>query len=188
MKSKWSFEPLQLKGAFLISPFCQDDNRGAFIKDYSKDLFAQNGLNHSLKEVFYTISHKGVIRAIHFQKIKQQAKLVRCIKGKIFDVIVDLRKDSPTFKKWLGFYLSEDNFVQIYVPEGFGHGYIVIEDSIVSYKCNENFYPEYDDGIKYDDSVIDIKWPYDQIGGKEKIIISDKDQNLKSVEEYFSEV
>ena len=91
--NKWNFEELEMKGAYLITPFFADDNRGGFLKDYSKEVFEQNGIVHDLKEVFYTISHKGVIRAIHFQRIKQQAKLVRCVSGKIFDVISTKNND-----------------------------------------------------------------------------------------------
>ena len=177
---KWNFEKLDLEGAYKITPFFADDNRGGFLKDYSKEVLEKNGINHDLKEVFYTISHKGVIRAIHFQRVKQQAKLVRCVSGKIFDVIVDLRKDSPTFKQWRGFYLSGENMVELLVPEGFGHGYLVLEESIVSYKCSEKFYDEYDDGIRFDDPDLEIAWPYDEIGGKEKVINSLKDNNLQS--------
>ena len=182
---KWNFEELEMKGAYKITPFFNDDNRGGFLKDYSKEMFENKGIKHDLKEVFYTISHKGVIRAMHFQRVKQQAKLVRCVKGKVYDVIIDLRKDSPTFKKWQGFYLSEDNMVELLVPEGFGHGYLVIEDSIVSYKCAEKFYGEYDDGIKFDDDDMGIIWPYEEIGGKEKLIYSEKDLNLQSFESFM---
>ena len=182
---KWQFEELEMKGAYKIAPFFADDNRGGFLKDYSKEIFEQNGIKHDLKEVFYTISHKGVIRAMHFQRVKQQAKLVRCISGKVYDVIIDLRKDSPTFMKWQGFYLSGENMVELLVPEGFGHGYLVIEPSIVSYKCAEKFYGEYDDGIRYDDPEMKIEWPYDEIGGKDKIINSVKDENLQSFREFL---
>ena len=177
---KWAFEKLELEGAYKITPFYADDIRGGFIKDYSKEVFEQNGINYDLKEVFYTISHKGVIRAMHFQRIKQQPKLVRCVHGKVYDVIIDLRKDSPTFKKWQGFYLSGENMVELLIPAGFGHGYLVIEDSIVSYKCAEKFYGEYDSGIRYDDPDMGIKWPYEEIGGKDKVINSEKDDNLQS--------
>lgn len=182
---KWNFEKLDLEGAYKIAPFYADDIRGGFIKDYSKEIFEQNGLNHELKEVFYTISHKGVIRAMHFQRVKQQAKLVRCISGKVYDVIIDLRNDSPTFKQWRGFYLTGENMVEILVPEGFGHGYLVIEDSIVSYKCAEKFYGEYDDGIRYDDPDLGIDWPYKEIGGKENVINSIKDDNLQSFSDFL---
>lgn len=182
----WFFKELELQPAYLITPFYSGDIRGGFLKDYSKELFESHGIKHDLKEVFYTYSHKGVIRAIHFQRTKQQAKLVRCIKGKIFDVIVDLRVDSPTFMKWQGFYLTEKNLLQILVPEGFGHGYLVLEDSIVSYKCAEKFYPEYDDGIKYNDLSLSIKWPFDEINGEENLIISEKDKNLKSISDFMN--
>jgi dTDP-4-dehydrorhamnose 3,5-epimerase len=182
---KWNFEKLDLDGVYLITPFYADDIRGGFLKDYSQEVFEQNGIHHDLKEVFYTISHKGVIRAMHFQRVKQQAKLVRCVSGQVYDVIIDLRKDSPTFKKWEGFYLSDDNMKEILVPEGFGHGYLVLEDSIVSYKCAEKFYGEYDSGIRYDDPDMGINWPYDRIGGKEKVINSVKDDNLQSFKQFM---
>ena len=117
MIQKFEFCNTDFEGAYLIKPFCATDIRGAFIKDYSKEVFEANGLEHNLAEVFYTVSHKGVIRALHFQRVHEQAKLVRCIKGKVFDVIVDLRPESPTFKKWQGFYLSEENMNELYVPE-----------------------------------------------------------------------
>lgn len=94
---RFHFQELNLKGAFLIQPFYSADARGGLVKDYNVDVFKSHGIIHELKEVFYTISKRGVIRAIHFQLIKQQPKLVRCISGHIYDVIVDLRPDSPTF-------------------------------------------------------------------------------------------
>ena len=114
MIQKFDFQELDLKGAYLIKPFFASDERGGLVKDYNIDTFKANGINHELKEVFYTISKKGVIRATHFQLVKQQAKLVRCIKGHVYDVIVDLRPDSPTFGKWMGFDLSEDNISSAY--------------------------------------------------------------------------
>lgn len=182
---KWNFEELEMKGAYKVTPFFADDVRGGFLKDYSKEVFEQNGIHHDLKEVFYTISHKGVIRAMHFQRVKQQAKLVRCVVGKVYDVIIDLRKGSPTFGKWQGFYLTQDNMVELLVPEGFGHGYLVLEDSIVSYKCGEKFYGEYDGGVKFDDENMGIVWPYEEIGGKENIIIAEKDKNLPTFKEFL---
>jgi len=181
MIQKFSFEELDLKGAYLIKPFVSYDERGCFVKDYSEEVFKENGVAHDLKEVFYTSSNKGVIRGIHFQRVKEQAKLVRCVYGKIYDVIVDLRKDSSTFGQWRGFYLSEENKNQIYVPKYFGHGYLVIEPSIVSYKCGEKFYGQHDDGIMWNDIEIGIDWPLDNI---EEIILSDKDKGLQSFNEF----
>lgn len=184
MIQKFEFEKLNLDGAFLIKPFCATDERGAFIKDYNVETFKNNGINHELKEVFYTVSKKGVIRAIHFQLIRQQAKLVRCVKGKVYDVIVDLRPDSKTFGKWQGFTLSEENNLSLYIPKFFGHGYLVLEDSIVSYKCNEVFFAEGDSGITYNDKDINVAWPFEEIGGQDKLIISEKDKSLMSLKEY----
>lgn len=172
----------------MIQPFCVTDDRGAFVKDYNIDTFRANGIKHELKEVFYTISKKGVIRAIHFQLVKQQAKLVRCISGHVYDVIVDLRSDSPTFAKWQGFDLTGENRKTLYIPQYFGHGYLVLEDSIVSYKCGEVFYNEGDTGIMFNDPDINIQWPFDKIGGIEKLIISEKDKNLMSLREYIKRV
>lgn len=184
MIQKFEFTELDLKGSYHIKPFNATDNRGSLIKDYNVEIFKSNGIEHELKEVFYTISKKGVIRAIHFQSVKQQAKLVRCISGHVYDVIVDLRPDSPTLGKWRGFHLTEKNTEMLYVPEYFGHGYLVIEDSVVSYKVNEVFYGEGDSGIMYNDPDIGIAWPFDLIGGKDNIIISEKDLNLLSFESY----
>lgn len=188
MIQKFHFEELDLKDAFLIKPFCATDERGGLIKDYNVDIFQANGIKHDLKEVFYTISKKGVIRATHFQLEKQQPKLVRCISGHVYDVIVDLRLDSPTFGQWRGFHLTGENTYSILVPAYFGHGYLVIEDSVVSYKAAEVFYGEGDSGIMYNDPDIGIEWPFDLIGGKDNLIISEKDLNLMSLKEYTKNI
>lgn len=184
MIQKFEFQKTRLEGAYLIKPFCATDERGGLIKDYNVDVFKANGIEHELKEVFYTVSHKGVIRATHFQLVKHQAKLVRCIKGHVFDVIVDLRPDSSTFGQWQGFDLTEENQYELYIPEFFGHGYLVLEDSVVSYKCDEVFYGEGDSGIMWNDADIGIDWPLDIIGGSENLIISEKDKNLMSFADY----
>lgn len=188
MIQKFDFKELEMKGAYEITPFYATDERGGFVKDYNIDTFKQNGINHELKEVFYTISKKGVIRAMHFQLVKQQAKLVRCISGHVYDVIIDLRPDSPTFGKWQGFDLTGENQKTLYVPQFFGHGYLVLEDSVVSYKCGEVFYGEGDAGIMYNDPDMGIDWPFEKIGGIENLIISEKDKNLMSLKEYIEKV
>lgn len=185
MIQKFEFEQTKIQGLIKVTPFNADDNRGCFTKDYSKEVFEANGIKHDLMEVFYTTSYKGVIRALHFQREKQQPKLVRCIHGHVYDVVVDLRKDSPTFKQWLGFDLTGDGHEEILVPAGCAHGYIVLEDSIVSYKCSEKFYGEYDDGIIWNDSDLAVAWPVDLIGGEKKVILSDKDKELQSFEEFM---
>ncbi|MCR5452973.1 MAG: dTDP-4-dehydrorhamnose 3,5-epimerase [Lachnospiraceae bacterium] len=184
MIQKFNFKKCSLEGAYVIDTFYATDERGGFIKDYNIDTFKENGLDYELKEVFYTVSKKGVIRANHFQLIKQQPKLVRCISGHVYDVITDLRPDSPTYKKWEGFDLYGDKPMELFIPEGFGHGYLVLEDSVVSYKCGEVFYGEGDSGIKWDDPDLGIEWPTELIGGRENMIISEKDLNLMSFKEY----
>lgn len=186
MIQKFEFKETEIKGLIEVTPFNADDIRGCFTKDYSKEIFEANGIKHDLMEVFYTTSYKGVIRALHFQRVRQQPKLVRCIYGHVYDVVVDLRKNSPTFKKWLGFNLIGDKHNEILVPAGCAHGYLVLEDSIVSYKCAEKFYGEYDDGIMYDDKIINVQWPFEKIGGIEKLIVADKDKNLQTFDEFMN--
>ncbi|MEN6417484.1 MAG: dTDP-4-dehydrorhamnose 3,5-epimerase [Clostridiaceae bacterium] len=178
MTQPFRFDPLPLEGAYCVTPFSAFDERGGFIKDYSAEAFAVNGISHPLKEVFYTLSHRGVMRALHFQLQRQQAKLVRCVSGHVYDVIVDLRPGSPTFGQWLGFDLTGENRTSLYVPRYFGHGYLVLEESIVSYQCAESFFAEGDSGILWNDPDLAIRWPLEKIGGADHMILSQKDQNL----------
>lgn len=184
MVQKWDFQELDLKGAYIIKPFFATDDRGGLIKDYNVDVFKEHGIEHELKETFYTISKRGVIRSTHFQLIKPQPKLMRCISGKVFYIIVDLRPESDTYGQYRSMFLSGDDITCVLCPAGFGQGYLVIEDSVMSYKASEVFCGEGDSGIAYNDSDIGIDWPFDLIGGKENLIISEKDLNLMSFEEY----
>lgn len=216
--TKWEFRETEIEGLWDITPFNADDVRGCFTKDYSKEVFEAHGIKHDLAEVFYTTSHKGVIRALHFQRVKQQPKLVRCIYGHVWDVVVDIRKDSSTFKKWLAFDLygtmgcgkltdcgidgltdcdakgsnqtirQSDNQTilrELLIPAGCAHGYLVLEDSIVSYKCGEKFYGEYDDGIMWNDPDIGVQWPLEKVGGLENVILAEKDMKLQSFREFL---
>lgn len=185
MIQKFDFRETEIAGLIEVTPFRAEDIRGCFTKDYSKEVFAEQGIEYELQEVFYTTSHKGVVRALHFQREKQQPKLVRCIHGHVYDVVVDLRKDSPSFQKWIGFDLVEERYNEILVPAGCAHGYLVMEDSIVSYKCAEKFYGEYDDGILWNDADIDVKWPLEKIGGEQNVILAEKDKNLQSFAEFM---
>lgn len=187
MIQKFEFKETAIKGLIEVTPFNADDVRGCFTKDYSKEVFEANGIKHDLQEVFYTTSHKGVIRALHFQREKQQPKLVRCISGHVYDVVVDMRKKSSTFKQWLGFDLIGEKHNEILVPAGCAHGYLVLEPSIVSYKCSEKFYGEFDGGIKWDDPDINVEWPLDKIGGRENMILADKDKELPTFKEFVEQ-
>ena len=181
---KFEFKETEIEGLIEITPFFSEDSRGYFLKDYASEMFAQNGYSHDLKEVFYTFSHKGVIRGLHFQREKQQGKQVRCIQGHIYDVIVDLRPDSPSFLCWKGFHLTEENRKSLLIPSGCAHGFLAIKDSLMVYKCSERFYGEYDDGIRWDDPDLKIEWPLSLVGGPNQIEFSEKDKGLQSFAEF----
>jgi dTDP-4-dehydrorhamnose 3,5-epimerase len=181
----FEFKELDLKGAYLIKPFYASDSRGGLLKDYNIDTYKSAGIDYDLKETFYTLNKKAVIRAIHFQLEKPQAKLMRCISGRVFYVIVDLRLGSDTFGEHRSMILSGDNPACILCPSGFGQGYLVLEEAIMSYKASEVFYGPGDAGIMYNDPELGIEWPFEMIGGKENMIISDKDLTLMSLKEYI---
>lgn len=185
MVNRFDFQELDLKGAYLIKPFYAFDERGGLIKDYNIEIFRDNGIEYELKETFYTLSKKGVIRAIHFQLDKPQAKLMRCICGHVYYVLVDLRLDSDTFGQWRHFELKGDTPTSILVPAGFGQGYLALEESIMSYKAAEVFYGPGDSGIKYDDADLKIEWPFQLIGGENRLVLSEKDISLMSLKEYI---
>ena len=184
MIQKFEFQELDFKDAYLIKPFVATDERGCLIKDYNIDTFTSAGISYYLKETFYTFSKRGTIRAIHFQLEHPQPKLMRCISGRVFYVIVDLRPESKSFGQYQSMELSGDNPICVLCPAGFGQGYLALEDSMMSYKASEVFFGPGDSGIKYDDPGIGIDWPFDIIGGKENLIISRKDLDLISFKEY----
>lgn len=188
MVQKFDFQEMDFKGAYIIKPFYAMDNRGGLIKDYNIDTFKAAGINYELKETFYTISKRGVIRSTHFQLTKPQPKLMKCISGRVYYVIVDLTPGSQTYGQYRHMELSDDNQVCILCPAGFGQGYLAIEDSIMSYKASEVFYDKGDSGIMYNDPDIGIEWPFDLIGGKKNLIISEKDLNLMSFKEYTAKM
>ena len=184
MISEMEFHETPLDGVWLIEPFCATDERGALIKDYNRTTFESYGITNPLKEEFYTVSRRGVIRANHFQAVKQQAKIVRCISGKVIDAVTDLRPDSPTFGKHVMYELSAENRLQLYVPRYCAHGYLVVEDSVVCYKADEEFYGPGDSGIMWNDPDLAIEWPLHIVGGEENLTISGKDRNLMSFQAY----
>ena len=179
-----TIEHTRLKGAVLIHPFYMEDSRGFFEKDFSYDYLRNNGFEYVIRETFTTFSKKGVVRGLHFQNQTLQPKIVRCVSGHIFDVIVDLRKDSPTFKEWESFDLRGDEKVSLIVPKGFAHGFMALEDSIVSYKCSECFSKENDSGIVWNDDSLSIDWPIQSLGDSE-VIISEKDSKLQSLRSFL---
>lgn len=177
----FKFNKTKIEGVYIIEPKVYGDHRGYFMETYSKKEFEENGLTVNFIQDNESFSKKGVLRGLHFQKEHSQGKLVRVIKGKIFDVAVDLRKKSKTYLQWVGVILSEENKTQFYIPEGFAHGFLVLSDTaIFNYKCTDFYHPEFDSGIIWNDKTINIDWPTE---GIEDLIFSQKDQELKSVEE-----
>lgn len=178
----FSFEKTELDGLCLIKPFLAEDNRGFFLKSYEKEIFKINGIETDIFETFESLSKKGVIRGLHFQTENPQSKLVRCVAGKVFDVAVDLRKGSVTYGKWYGEYLGSDNHLQLFVPQGFAHGFLSLTDnSVVSYTCSGKYSKGSDSGIVWNDKRIGIKWP---LCGGYDIIISQRDSELQTFEEF----
>lgn len=177
----FQFTPLELKGAYLVSNFYAGDNRGGFTKTFEKDIYAVGGIQFQLSETFASRSVKNVVRGLHFQTHRPQAKLVSVLSGSAWDVIVDLRPDSATFKKWTAHELSADNHMSFYVPRGFAHGFASLEDNTVMlYQCDGKYDRESDSGIRFDDPEIAIEWPIDE----GVAIHSARDLELESFQEY----
>ena len=171
------FTKTEIDGVYVINPKVFGDNRGYFMETYSAKDFLEAGLNYVFVQDNQSSSKHGVLRGLHFQKTYPQAKLVRVIKGEVFDVAVDLRKNSKTYGKWVGVCLSEENKKQLLIPRGFAHGFLVISDyAEFSYKCDEFYHPEDEGGIIYNDKDIGIKWP-----SVKDIILSEKDKIHKSL-------
>ncbi|NCE65118.1 dTDP-4-dehydrorhamnose 3,5-epimerase [Pseudoflavonifractor sp. 524-17] len=163
---------LELPGVRILEPQYFEDFRGYYCETYSKRTMAQHGIETIFVQDNHSLSlKKGIIRGIHFQNNpKPQIKLVRCTRGRVMDFAVDLRKDSPTFKKWVSVELTEENHKQIWIPSGFGHAFITLQDNCeVQYKVDELYYPEYDRAIAWNDPEISIDW------GTMDPIISQKD-------------
>lgn len=179
--AKFNFYETSLEGAYIIEPTVFGDQRGYFMETYHAGEFKEAGLDLTFVQDNQSKSKKGVLRGLHFQYENPQGKLVRVIKGKVFDVAVDLRKNSPTYGKWEAVILTEENKIQFYVPEGFAHGFLVLSDEAeFTYKCT-NFYDADDEGgILWNDSQIGIEWPIDEL---EEVILSEKDRKWKSLEE-----
>ena len=182
-----SIEKTPIKGLTIIHPHVFEDERGYFIKDFERSFYLKNGLPVDFIETNESKSKKGTIRGLHFQQRFSQGKLIRVIKGSVYDVAVDLRFDSPTFGKWMGFELSEYNHNILYIPDGFAHGFLALDDdSIFSYKCTNKYAPEFDSGILYNDPEIGVKWPVDRVGGWEHVITSAKDAMLQTLKEFIN--
>jgi dTDP-4-dehydrorhamnose 3,5-epimerase len=168
------FEETALKGAFLIRVEKIKDHRGFFARTWCRKEFLAHGLKGELAQSNVSFNtNKATLRGMHYQVAPyQEAKLVRCTRGAIYDVIIDLRTDSPTFKQWFGVKLTDDNYTMLYVPEGFAHGYQTLEDKVeVAYHSSQFYVSDAERGVRWDDPSINIEWPE-----TEERIISQKDQ------------
>ncbi len=175
----FTFTETKINGVYVIEQKCYGDNRGYFMETYKKADFDAAGLAYDFVQDNQSSSRKGVLRGLHFQKAHPQAKLVRVLRGEVFDVAVDLRRDSPTYGQWTGALLSDGNRRQFLIPRGFAHGFLVVSDQAeFAYKCDELYHPEDEGGIAWDDPEIGIAWP--EVG---EIILSEKDKHHPGLKE-----
>lgn len=179
--SKIKVKQTNIKDLYVIEPTVYQDERGYFMEIFNQKEFSKLVAEKNFVQDNQSFSFKGVLRGLHFQYKYVQAKLVRVIEGEIFDVAVDLRKDSNTYSNWFGVKLSGENKKSLYLPEGFAHGFLVLsERAILTYKCSELYHPEYEGGMIWNDRDINIEWPLDKI---DNLIISNKDKNLQKFKE-----
>ncbi len=169
-------------GVFVIEPQVFGDERGYFFESFNAERFrAQTGVEVTFVQDNESRSKRGVLRGLHFQREPHaQAKLVRVVQGRVLDVAVDIRPESPTFGKYVMTELSGENHRQMFIPKGFAHGYVVLEDDTVfQYKCDEYYHPEYEGGIAWNDPEIGIEWPL----AESEITLSDKDRKHPTLKE-----
>lgn len=171
----------EIEGLCVIEPTVFPDERGYFVETYNQKDMEEAGLNMNFVQDNQSMSVKGVLRGLHFQKQFPQGKLVRAIRGSVFDVAVDLRKGSSTYGKWFGIELSAENKKQFYIPEGFAHGFLVLSgEAEFCYKVTDFYHPGDEGGIAWNDPEIGIDWP---VSDDMKLILSEKDQNWKPLKE-----
>ena len=175
--------PCEIEGLYVIVPTVFKDERGYFVETYNQNDMKEAGLDMVFVQDNQSMSVRGVLRGLHFQKQYPQGKLVRVVRGKVFDVAVDLRKDSKTYGKWFGVELSAENMKQFYIPEGFAHGFLVLSDvAEFCYKCTDFYHPGDEGGLLWNDEEIGVEWPLEE--GVD-LIISEKDQKWKGLSETF---
>lgn len=165
------FTKCEIPGPVIVEPKVFGDDRGFFLESYKKSDFVNNGIGVEFKQDNHSLSSKGVLRGLHYQKPPfAQAKLVRVVSGAVWDVAVDIRKNSPTFKKWAAVELSGENKKMFYIPEGFAHGFVALTDHVqLMYKCSNEYSPQHDAGIIWNDPELAITWPVSDP------LLSDKD-------------
>lgn len=180
---KFNFIQTPLDGLTIVEPVVWSDERGFFMESYSLRDFEAGGIVAPFVQDNHSLSRRGVLRGLHFQRVKPQGKLVRVVRGSVLDVGVDLRPGSPTFGKWEAVLLSGENHRQLYLPPGFGHGFLALEDDThLCYKCTDYYYPEHDAGIAWNDPKLAIGWQLEKAGLRiEDLIVSGKDRALPTL-------
>jgi len=180
---KITVTPCDIEGLYVIEPTVFKDERGYFVETYNQNDMKEAGLDMVFVQDNQSMSTRGVLRGLHFQKQFPQGKLVRVVRGKVFDVAVDLRSDSETYGKWFGVELTEENKKQFYIPEGFAHGFLVLSDEAeFCYKCTDFYHPGDEGGLAWNDPEIGVEWPLEE--GVD-LIISEKDQKWKGLKDTF---
>ena len=176
--------PNGISGLYIIEPKVWGDHRGYFMETYNYNDMKENGIDAVFVQDNQSMSRKGVLRGLHYQKKHSQGKLVRVIRGSVFDVAVDIRKDSETFGKWFGIDLSAENKKQFYISPGFAHGFLVLSDEAeFCYKVTDFYHPEDEGGFIWNDPEVGIEWPLD---GIEDILLSEKDKNYSGFSDVFA--
>ncbi len=179
---KFKFIQTKIKDLYIIEPTVFGDNRGYFMETYNQKEFEDAGLHYVFIQDNQSSSKKGVLRGMHFQKTFPQAKLVRVLKGEVYDVAVDLREKSATYGEWVGVLLSEENKRQFMIPRGFAHGFLVVSDyAEFAYKCDNPYHPEDEGGIIYNDADLAIRWS--EWVEDTEVVLSEKDKRLPTFKE-----
>ena len=180
---KITVETCHIESLKVITPAVFGDERGYFMETYNYNDYKAAGIDMEFVQDNQSMSTRGVLRGLHFQKQFPQGKLVRVVRGKVFDVAVDLRSDSKTYGKWFGVELSAENMKQFYIPEGFAHGFLVLSDEAeFCYKCTDFYHPGDEGGLAWNDPEIGVEWPLEE--GVD-LIISEKDQKWKGLKDTF---
>lgn len=180
-RTTFEFSKLSLEGAYAIKNFYYEDIRGNFIKSYEKEIYENAGISFEMSETFVSVSCKNVIRGLHFQFCDPQAKLICLLKGEAWDVIVDLRRSSPTYKQWISVDLRSGGSNAVYIPPGFAHGFASLTDDMTMlYQCAGKYDKSTDTGILFNDETIGVKWPIDI----STAVLSDRDAGLMKFDEF----
>lgn len=176
---KFIFKQADINGIYIIEPEVYRDDRGCFMELYNLRDYMEHGIMQRFVQDNISISKKGTLRGLHYQLNNPQGKLVRVLQGEIFDVVVDIRKGSYTFGKWIGFTFKENERKSIFIPEGFAHGFLVLSDiAVVLYKCTDFYNPNDESGLIWNDSIIGIDWP---LYGINELILSEKDKSWPGI-------